>query len=176
MQRESIKVDELNINPYRLWNRTWFLLTSGNFNVRDFNTMTVSWGSFGSMWGKPFAQVVVRPARHTYNFIEKYDSFTLCAFGEPYRQALEFLGTHSGRDSDKIMQVGLTPIASSQVAAPGFAEAELIIECLKIYWDDFKPANFLDSEIGEHYPASDYHRVYYGEIVAVSGIGNFRRI
>jgi len=175
MQRESIKIEELNLNPHRLWNRTWLLLTSGNFSSGDLNTMTVSWGSLGTVWGKPFAQVFVRPTRYTFGFLERHEDFTLCEFAESYRQTLEFLGTHSGRDRNKIAQVDLTPIASSQVASPGFAEAELIIECHKIYWDDFKPVNFLDIEIDEHYPASDYHRIYYGEIVAISGVRKFRR-
>ena len=42
--------------------------------------MTVSWGALGCMWGRPFAQVVVRPQRYTFEFIETYPTFTLCAF------------------------------------------------------------------------------------------------
>ena len=34
--------------------------------------MTVSWGSMGMIWNKPFIQVVVRPQRHTFEFMEKY--------------------------------------------------------------------------------------------------------
>jgi flavin reductase (DIM6/NTAB) family NADH-FMN oxidoreductase RutF len=90
--------------------------------------MTVAWGSMGVMWGKPFAQVVVRPVRYTFEFMEQYDSFTLCAFPAEYRQTLLMLGTKSGRDGDKIAESGLTPVVSANVAAPGFAEAELIVE------------------------------------------------
>jgi hypothetical protein len=55
------------------------------------------------------------------------------------------------------------------VAAPGFAEAELILECRKIYWDDMAPGHFLDPSIEKNYPQKDYHRIYFGEIVAAYG-------
>jgi flavin reductase (DIM6/NTAB) family NADH-FMN oxidoreductase RutF len=145
------------------------LLTSGDFAAGRFNTMTVGWGSLGVMWGRPFVQVVVRPTRYTYGFMEQYDTFTLCAFPEAYRQALQLLGTKSGRDGDKIAEAGLTPVASTQVAAPGFAEADLIVECRKMYWQDMDPAHFLDPTIDNHYAKKDYHRVYFGEVVAIHG-------
>jgi len=150
-----------------LWDKRWLLLTSGDFANRDFNTMTVAWGSFGVMWGKPFAQVVVRPTRYTFEFMEKYETFTLCAFPDEYKKALSLLGSRSGRDGDKIKQAGLTPKASQNIAAPCFAEASLIVECNKIYWQDFEPANFISPQIEKNYPRKDYHRVYFGEIVAM---------
>ena len=145
------------------------LLTSGDFAAGHFNTMTVGWGSLGVMWGRPFVQVVVRPTRYTYGFMEQYESFTLCAFPEACRQALQILGTKSGRDGDKIAEAGLTPIASTQVSAPGFAEAGLIVECRKMYWQDMDPSHFLDPAIENHYAKKDYHRITFGEVVAING-------
>jgi flavin reductase (DIM6/NTAB) family NADH-FMN oxidoreductase RutF len=145
------------------------LLTSGDLAADHFNTMTVGWGSLGVMWRRPFAQVVVRPTRYTYGFMEQYDSFTLCAFPAAYRQALQLLGTKSGRDGDKITEAGLTPIVSTQVPAPGFAEADLIVECRKMYWQDMDPGHFLDPTIENHYAKKDYHRIYFGEVVAING-------
>lgn len=60
----------------------------------------------------------------------------------------------------------MTLVASARIAAPGFAEAELVLECRKIYWDDLNPTHFLDPAIEKNYPAQDYHRAYFGEIVA----------
>ncbi|MBW2059532.1 MAG: flavin reductase [Deltaproteobacteria bacterium] len=174
MPRESIPVEKLLLKPHYLWDHQWALLTSGDFAKGEFNSMTVGWGSLGTMWGKPFAQVVVRPIRYTYRFMEQYDTFTLCTFGEDYRKALELLGTKSGRDGDKIAESGLTPIASTRVAAPGFRQAELIVECRKIYWDDMEPGHFLDPHIEENYPQKDYHRIYFGEILAISGERAYR--
>ncbi|MCP4541074.1 MAG: flavin reductase family protein [Chloroflexi bacterium] len=169
MTRKQIPVDQFVVKPHHLWDKQWMLLTSGDFSKGQFNTMTVGWGSLGTMWGQPFVQIVVRPIRYTYEYTEQYDTFTLCAFPAEYRKALQLLGKKSGRDGDKIAEAGLTPVASTQVAAPGFAEAELVIECCKTYWDDLKPAHFLDSNIAKNYPDQHYHRIYFGKIVAIYG-------
>jgi flavin reductase (DIM6/NTAB) family NADH-FMN oxidoreductase RutF len=169
MTRKPISFEDLRTNGHLTWSKQGMLLTSGDFAAGHFNTMTVGWGSMGVMWGRPFVQVVVRPTRYTYEFMEQYESFTLCAFPETHRQALQILGTRSGRDGDKIAEAGLTPIASTLVPAPGFAEADLIVECRKMYWQDMDPAHFLDPAIENHYAKKDYHRIYFGEAVAING-------
>jgi flavin reductase (DIM6/NTAB) family NADH-FMN oxidoreductase RutF len=169
MSLVPIPIDAFTARAYAIWDKGWFLLTCGDFAAGHYNTMTVSWGAFGCMWARPFAQVVVRPQRYTREFIDAFPTFTLCAFPAAQRKALNLLGTQSGRDGDKIARAGLTPLAASQVAAPAFAEAELVVECRKIYWQDFDPGHFLDPALIQSYPSQDYHRVYYGEIVAVHG-------
>jgi len=156
-----------------LWNNDWLLLTSGDFEAGKFNTMTVGWGSLGVMWSKPFAQVVVRHSRFTFDFMEKYNTFTLTAFPKEYKKALGLLGTKSGRDGDKIAESGLTAVKSQIVSAPTFAEASLSIECKKNYWQDMNPAHFLDDDTRKHYPNHDYHRIYFGEVVQINGVDEF---
>lgn len=174
MTRKPIPFDQLLVRSYHLWEEQWLLLTAGDFAEDRFNAMTVGWGSLGRMWGKPFAQVVVRPIRYTYQFMEQHETFTLCAFPEAYRGVLQLLGTKSGRDGDKIAEAGLTPIASTRVAAPGYAEAKLIVECQKVYWQDMAPSHFLAPDIEKNYPHKHYHRIYFGEIVAVLGEDAYR--
>ena len=103
----------------------------------------------------------------TITFTEKFDNFTLCAFPEKYKPDLKILGTKSGKDIDKINYEGIKAIASEVVSSPSYLEADLIIECKKIYFDDFKPENFLDPKIEKSYPLKDYHRIYFGEIVNI---------
>ncbi len=174
MALQTIPFDKFIISPVDLWSNKWMLLTAGDFEKNSFNAMTVGWGSFGVMWNKPFVQVVVRPTRYTYNFMEEFETFTLCTFPEKFRMALELLGTKSGRDGNKIAESGLQPIASTKSVAPAFAEAELIMECRKIYWDDFIPDHFLDRNIHSNYPLKDYHRVYFGEIITILGDEKYR--
>lgn len=174
MKLDPIAIDDLQIRCHHLWDSRWLLLCAGDLAAGEYNQMTVAWGSFGTMWSRPFAQVVVRPSRHTYAFTERFDTFTLCAFPELCRPLLELMGTRSGRDLDKLQVPGLTPLPSLTVAAPGFAEAELIVECRKIYWDDIRPGNFLEPALEACYPAKDYHRIYFGEIQAVRGTGDYR--
>lgn len=167
MDLERIALKDFVINPFDLFESQWLLLTAGDYPSKKFNAMTVSWGSIGQIWSKMFMLVVVRPTRYTYQFINDYPTFTVSAFPRAYRNALALLGSKSGRDGDKISASGLTPIASHAVQAPGFAEANLIIECKKMYWDDLKPENFMDESILGHYSENDFHRMYFGEIVDI---------
>lgn len=174
MKRIPISTAELVLPAVLRWTSSWFLLTAGDYESGEFNTMTVGWGGIGVMWNKPIAMVVVRPSRYTYEFMEQYDSFTLCVLPEAQREALQICGTKSGRDSDKIQLAGLTPIASTAVDAPGFDEAELIIECRKIYADPFKAETLLSPEIMKHYPNGDLHVMYFGEISAIHGTPEYQ--
>jgi len=164
---EPKEIKHFNTNIFEQWDKKWLLLTCGDFKLGSFNTMTVAWGGFGIMWNLPIAMVVVRPSRFTYEFINRYETFTLCGFDEKHRKALTLLGTKSGRDSDKIAESGLTPIAVPAVAAPGFEQATLVISCKKVYFSDFKPKNFLDGRIEKQYGGADYHRMFYGEVVNI---------
>lgn len=166
--RKPLDVQTWTIEAVNLWAKRWFVLTGGVLSPGHFNQMTVSWGMFGELWSKPVAMVFVRPSRHTYGFMERNDSFTLCAFPEDYRKALQVCGTMSGRSGDKLSMAGLTPMAATTVAAPCYAEANLVVECRKIYFDDLKPSHFLSPEIETNYGGRDYHRCYIGEILAVS--------
>jgi len=161
----EISAEELSVRAVDLWMNRWLLLTAGTLD--DCNMMTVAWGSVGCMWSKPFVQVVVRPQRYTYGFMERSESFTVCAFPEEYRDALRTMGSISGRDGDKVSKTSLTFKASTGVAAPAYEQADLILECRKMYFQDMDPAGFVDEAIRKNYPKEDYHRIYFGEIVVV---------
>ncbi|UCG27541.1 MAG: flavin reductase [Bacteroidales bacterium] len=169
--KELIEIPFVDFQPriHHLWLNQWFLLTSGDYASNHYNTMTVAWGYFGIMWNKPTAVVVVRPTRYTYEFINRYDTFSLCSFDKSYHKDLNLLGSKSGRDGDKISETALTPGKSSKIEAPVFREAELIIECRKSYQHDFKPENFLNKSIDRNYPQKDYHRMFFGEILSIRG-------
>ena len=174
MNRSDIPVEAFQVPAAQVWDRQWLLLAAGDFEKKDYNCMTVGWGGFGVMWGRPLAMVVVRPTRHTWKLMERSDSFSLSAFPENFREALSWCGSHSGRDGDKAAAAGLTAIACRSIKSPGFAEAELVVECRKSYWSDFDPAHFVDTGIESNYPKKDYHRMYFGEIVAISGTPRWR--
>lgn len=171
MERMPIAIDDLNYNNFSLFNE-WLLLTAGDFSKKSFNAMTVSWGTLGIMWGRPIVQVVVRPTRFTFKFMEQNETFTVSSFASQHKNALSILGSKSGRDSSKMTEAKLTPVASTVVAAPGFKEARLVFECKKIYWHDFDPSHFLADFIGKQYK-DDYHRSYFGEVVAITGTEEF---
>ncbi len=164
---DSADVREFSTNIFDLWHHKWLLLTSGDFDKKKYNTMTVAWGSLGVMWNRPFAQVVVRPTRYTFEFMEEFETFTLCSFPDKYKSDLELLGTKSGRDGDKISETNLDVVPARKVAAPAFKQADLILECTKLYWQDLNPEYFIEKKIDLNYPNKDYHRIYFGEIVDI---------
>lgn len=172
MAKNKIEFANLRLDAINVWLNRWCLLTSGDKN--NSNSMTVGWGSIGGMWRKPFIQVVVRPQRYTYEFMEKYDSFTVSVLPAQYKDAMTVMGSKSGRDIYKVSEAGLTLINSEFVDAPSFKEAELVFECRKNYWQDMNPENFLDSSIFERYPDKDYHRIYFGEVTGIFGEHYYR--
>jgi flavin reductase (DIM6/NTAB) family NADH-FMN oxidoreductase RutF len=174
MKRQQISAPQLDLRPFGFWDDNWALLAAGDFAGRRFNCMTVSWGALGNMWNRPFVMVVVRPQRYTRQFTDRYDTFTLSVFDRRYRPALERLGSQSGRTMDKINDSGFTPIPSAQIASPGFDEADVILECRKIYFDDLNPAHFLADFIAPNY-RDDYHRIYFGHLVATWATAEYVR-
>jgi len=161
---KRIAPSEIKGNPFSLIGDDWMLITAGD--IEDYNTMTASWGGLGVLWHKNICTIYVRPQRYTLEFLEKNEIFTLSFFDSRYREALKFCGSKSGRDYNKAAETGLTP-AATEMSSVGFNEANLIIECRKIYFQDIVPENFLHESIQKNYPDSDYHRVYVGEILNV---------
>ena len=162
---KPIDIKDFSPRIFHLFDEQWLLLACGDFRKKHFNAMTVSWGSLGIIWNRPFVQVVVRPTRYTFEFMNRYETFTVCAFEDQYREALNLLGSKSGRDGDKIADSGLTPVAAQKVASPGFEEAELVLECRKLFWQDIDHSHFVDTSIEEYYPEKDYHRMFFVSVL-----------
>lgn len=155
--------DPKTVDLTRYWGTQNALLTAGD--KTGCNTMTIGWGQNGLVWGLPVCTVYVRPERYTYEFMESHDYFTLSILPESEKKAMALCGTKSGRDTDKIAACGLT-LAYGAGDAPYFEQAELVLVCRKLYYQDIDPAHFLDQGIdGKWYPQKDYHRMYIGEIV-----------
>lgn len=163
---EKIDIKALNENTVSLFDDDWFIVTAGD--SVHFNPMTISWGGLGVLWNHPVATVYIRPSRHTFQFAENSKYFTLCAFDEEFRAALNFIGTRSGRDTDKIKETGLTPLVT-ELGNIYYKEARLVIECEKIYFDDLKVEQMINPEedAKSYNDPETIHRMYIGKIVNV---------
>lgn len=165
---KEIQISELNINPITMISDEWMLITAGTED--GYNTMTASWGHIGSIWGHgrggATTCVYIRPQRYTKEFVDREELYTLCVFPPEYKKALGYLGSHSGRDEDKVAKVGLTPVFSDGTTF--FAEAKLVFVCRKLYRAPLIEEGFLDRKIIEdNYPNRDYHDLYIGEILKI---------
>ena len=159
---KEIESDQIADNPFKLIGEDWMLITAGS--MAEHNTMTASWGGLGVLWDRHICICFVRPTRHTWQFMETAEHFTLSFFAEEHRAALAFCGSHSGRDVNKEKKTGLTPFETDS-GAVSFAQARLVIEARRIYSQDLDPQRFREPAVNEFNPAKDYHRMYIGEIV-----------
>jgi len=157
----EIRCEELTDNPFKLVGSDWMLITAGTPDA--FNLMTAAWGGLGVLWQRNVAFCFVRPTRYTYGFMEKSDRFTLSFFADEYRNMLNFCGSRSGKDVDKVAETGLAPVFENGFVY--YDQARLVFQCRKLYAQDLMPDAFLDPRINDLYPLKDYHRMYVGEIL-----------
>lgn len=159
----EINVKDIKENAVKLISDDWALVTAGD--LTSWNTMTVSWGGIGELWGKDVVFIFIRPQRYTREFIDREDYFTMSFFEEEYKKALAFCGRNSGRDCDKAKETGLTVCKAE--SSVGFEQARLTLVCKKLAKFEMNPSGFLAKEIEENYPNKDYHYIYVGEIEKV---------
>ena len=119
----------MQVNPFTKFEKDWALLTAGT--EERYNSMTIGWGSLGTVWNKDVLTVYVRPDRYTWEFLRDNEYFTVSFFPESCREALLLMGRMSGRDGDKAAAAGLTPRILPQGIT--FQEATETFVCKKIY-------------------------------------------
>ena len=147
------------------------------------NTMTIGWGHIGIEWGKPIFVAYVRESRHTHRMVEENGEFTInIPVGEVDKKILGYCGSKSGRDTDKIADMGLTLEEPVAISVPGIRELPLTLEC-KVIYKQKQDLNAIPADIiSKYYPAADtpvyagevrdFHYAYYGEIVSAYIIEN----
>lgn len=136
------------------------------------NTMTIGWGKIGIEWNRPVFIAYVRETRYTKQLLEEGGAFTVnIPYGDFDPKILSYCGTKSGRDTDKILDLGLTMVESDVISVPGIRELPLTLECKVIYKQQQDLSCIPQSIIDRFYPVidgsgfRDYHIAYYGEIV-----------
>lgn len=172
---KEISPSELKINPFEIFSGDWMLLTAGNKET-GCNTMTISWGQLGALWGnpsdgsskwgKPISTVFVRPQRYTKEFMDREDYYTIAVYGSDKKKALAYLGAKSGKDEDKISKIGMKPVYVDNTSY--ISGAELVLICKKVYQAPILESGFLDNSFPEqYYPKKDYHEMYIGVVEKV---------
>lgn len=154
---------EFNTDIFSQFDKKWALLTAGD--MESFNTMTISWGGLGTLWGKPVATVYVRTSRYTHEFMDANEYFSVSFYPEQYRKTLGVLGSMSGREMDKIHASGLTPKKVGETVS--FEEAETTIICRKLFRQGMKLSNIPEDVVKSLYTGQAPHDMYIGEVVAV---------
>lgn len=136
------------------------------------NTMVIGWGHLGTIWYKPTFIAYVRESRYTKELLDKNGEFTVnIPLGQADKNIIAVCGTKSGRDMDKIKELGLTLEEGQTVSVPGIKEMPLTLECKVIYKQDQDPTAIDSASLDRFYAKGthnegDYHTAYFGEITA----------
>jgi len=168
MDFEEIPIKDLRFDALQEIEK-WALLTAGT--KEEFNMMTITGFMYGKFFVKPMIQVYALPTRYTFEYLEKNDYFTVSFFKEPRHPALKTCGKLSGRDCNKAMEAGLSPIPFENTVL--FDEADTVFICNKFYHSDVIKESFNDekyfSDYYRHHDPSitQYHRIYLGQIEKV---------
>ena len=101
--------------------------------------------------------------------IEATGEFTVNVPMDNVKNILGFCGIKSGRDVDKIAELGLHLEEPMTISVPGIKELPLTLECKVIYKQDQVLDRLRDDLRDRYYPdrndLGDYHTAYYAEIV-----------
>ncbi len=172
---KTIRPEAITDNPFKMIGKDWLLISAceksideeGKITTGRVNTMTASWGGVGFLWNKSVATIYLRPSRYTKEIIDSTDTFSLSVLPEnKYKSALDYCGTHSGRDGDKFRPAKLDVDYIN--GTPWIKQARLVIFCRKLYAQPFDPYSFTDEKIlNQNYKKDDFHTMYIGEIIKV---------
>lgn len=113
------------------------------------NLMNAAWGGICCSQ-PPCVAVSLRKATYSYAAIVERQAFTVGIPSQSHIREADYCGIASGRDVDKFVETGLSPVRSELVDAPYAAEMPVVLECRLLH----------TLEIG-------LHNQFVGEIVDV---------
>lgn len=161
---QPMPIDLIEMNPFTKFGKEWALITAGN--KQNANAMTISWGGVGVLWGKNVAFIFVRDSRYTKELLDANDFFSITFLSEAYRDSLNYCGSHSGRDMNKIENAGLT--LATRHSIPYIDEGNFILLCEKMSATRLTEDSFLKPKIMDKwYADGDMHTMYIAEIIDV---------
>lgn len=161
---QDCPIEILDCNPFTKIGKEWALVTAGSKD--NANTMTISWGGMGVLWGKNVVYVFIRDSRFTKELIDKNEFFSLTFLDEKYRSALNYCGSHTGRNENKIANAGLS--VGSKLGIPYIDEGNLVLLCHKLSATRITEDSFVSSEIKDKwYADGDMHTMYVAEILEI---------
>lgn len=130
------------------------------------NVMTIGWGMIGIIWGRNIFTVLVRPSRYTFKLIEENGDFTVNVPPKELAKFTAFSGGFSGRDHDKLAEHNISISPGRVVNAPIIDKCVIHYECRSIHKNDVLNSELAREIVSSAYPAGDFHKIYYGEILA----------
>lgn len=149
----------------------------------EINTMTIGWGCLGIDWSLPVFIAFVRESRYTKQLLDENGEFTVnIPMGDVDKKILGICGTKSGRDMNKIEELGLHLEEPIAISVPGIRELPLTLECRVLYRQQQDLSAIPEKILSRYYPVEDdtlhpgsdrdYHIAYYAQILKAYIIGD----
>ena len=117
------------------------------------NPMAIAWGFLGYQWSKPVFIAPVRTSRFSHPIIAKTRKFTVCVQPEEMDEVKAYCGQKSGRDVDKIKELGLTTTSLGDFDVPVIDGCKLAYLCNVIHTASAEPLS--------------NHEFFFGEVSAL---------
>lgn len=151
---------DLQLNPFSETYKN-ALIISGD--EKRNNAMCVDNIVLGKILEKEVVGINIKPLRYTKEFLDFYPTFSVNYFDSKYDDDVNFIGTNSGRNFNKITKSNLN--VSSFRGTPFFQEATTVIFCKKIFHEELREHSFSNREIiNKFYILKDFHTFYISEI------------
>jgi flavin reductase (DIM6/NTAB) family NADH-FMN oxidoreductase RutF len=165
----EISPEEISDNIFKLVGKDYTVITAGK--EEHFNSMTASWGGVGILFNKPVAWGMLRANRYTLEIMKQEETYTLSYFPDEYKEQVLFFGSKSGRDTDKMKEMTLTPIQTPS-GKMTYREARLVLECKIMEVTTVSPEDYYEQEarefvVGGYEETGEYHKLVFGEILGV---------
>jgi len=105
------------------------VLVSCGSHPEQYNILTIAWtGTICT--NPPMCYISVRQERHSYQIIKSNMEFVINLTTKNLLNAVDWCGVKSGKDFNKFIKTGLTPVPAQKVKAPLIAESPVNIECI----------------------------------------------
>jgi flavin reductase (DIM6/NTAB) family NADH-FMN oxidoreductase RutF len=95
------------------------------------DVMAAAWGGI-SCSNPPCVSISLQKQRYTLKNINERGAFSINIPSEKFVSEADYFGMVSGKDEDKFLKTGLTPVKSDLVDAPYINEFPLVLECKMI--------------------------------------------
>ena len=92
------------------------------------NALAVAY-SCNCSYDPPMVMVGIVPSRHSYAMVKDTGCFVVNLVGTEQQAMFDYLGSHSGRDEDKLAKLGVAVAEGEKVKAPLLADCPVNIEC-----------------------------------------------
>ena len=132
------------------------------------NVATLGWVSPVSL-DPPLVLLPIHPSRFSHDLLMRGEECVLNIPGRPLAEQTMRCGAISGREANKLADIGLTPVDSQRVAVPSIEQCLAHLECAVV--DAFKPGDhtlFVAQVIDAWADKDAFHERWLGQHEEVS--------